>query len=108
MAYAKDESNLLFVAEQKGVIQSFPNDPATADTKVFLDISTKVFSPRSGGHNEKGLLGLAFHPKVKQNREFFVYYSSKEGPTGRRSVVARYRASKDDPRRADAESEERV
>ena len=108
MAYPRDQRNLLFVAEQKGVIQSFPNDPTTADAKVFLDISAKVFSPRSGGHNEEGLLGLAFHPNAKQNREFFVYYSSKEGPTGRRSIVARYRVSKDDPRRADAESEQRV
>ena len=75
-----DCSNLLFVAEQQGVIQSFPNDPQTSDQKPFLDISAKVYGPHSGGHNEEGLLGLAFHPDYQQNREFFVYYSSQGGP----------------------------
>jgi glucose/arabinose dehydrogenase len=108
MAWPRDGSNLLFVAEQKGVIQSFPNDPETSDQRVFLDIRAKVFSPQSGGHNEEGLLGLAFHPNYKQNRQFFVNYSAKEGSTGRRSIVARYRAAADDPRRADPASEERI
>jgi glucose/arabinose dehydrogenase len=108
MAYPRGDGNLLFVAEQKGVIRSFPDDPSTTDATVFLDISEKVLSPRSGGHNEEGLLGLAFHPDAARNREFFVYYSAKEGPTGRRSIVARYRGSRDDPRRAEPDSEERV
>jgi glucose/arabinose dehydrogenase len=108
MAWPRDGSNLLFVAEQKGVIQSFPNDPKTGDQRVFLDISANVLSPRSGGHNEEGLLGLAFHPNCKQNRQFFVYYSAKEGPYGRRSIVARYQRAEDDPRRADPAWEERI
>jgi glucose/arabinose dehydrogenase len=108
MAWPRDGSNLLFVAEQKGVIQSFPDDPETSDQRAFLDIRAKVFSPQSGGHNEEGLLGLAFHPSYKENRQFFVYYSAKEGPSGRRSIVARYRAAADDPRKADPESEERI
>ena len=60
------------------------------------------------GDNEEGLLGLAFHPKYKENGQFFVYYSAKDGGTGRRSVVSRFRVSKDDPRKADPASEERI
>jgi glucose/arabinose dehydrogenase len=109
MAWPKDGSNLLFVAEQKGVIQSFANDPQTGDQRVFLDISEMVYSPRNGGHNEEGLLGLAFHPNYyKQNRQFFVYYSAREGPSNRRSIVARYRTSGTNPRQADHASEERI
>lgn|GEM_PF-810599 len=108
LAYPDNGGNLLYVNEQRGVIWSFPNDPNTSDKKEFLDIRSRVYSPASGGHNEEGLLGLAFHPDFKRNGEFFVYYSSKEGPTGRRSVVSRFKASGDDPRRADPASEQRI
>jgi hypothetical protein len=75
---------------------------------VYLDISSRIFSPNSGGHNEEGLLGLAFHPAYRRNREFFVFYTAREGPTGRRPVIARYRASEDDLRRALPATEERI
>ncbi len=107
-AYPDDGSNLLFVNEQKGVIWSFPNDPVMGDRSTFLDIRDKVQSPASGGGNEEGLLGLAFHPNYKENGAFFVYYSSKEGPTGRRSVVSRFRASGPNARQVDPATEERV
>ena len=108
MAYPDDGGNLLFVVEQRGRIWSFPDEPGAADKVEFLDIRAKVLSPASGGHNEEGLLGLAFHPDYRRNGEFFVYYSSHEGPTGRRSIVSRMKVSRDDPRRADPASEQRI
>ncbi len=103
LAYPDDASNLLFVTEQhKGTIQSFPNVADTSDKQEFLALP----DPMNKG-NEEGLLGLAFHPKYKQNGEFFVYYSAKD-PEGRRSVVSRFKVSKDDPRKADPSSEERI
>src|SRR5262245_7548822 len=76
LAYPEDESNLLFVAGQRGIIYSFPNAKTTSDATVFLDISKRVYSPDVGGHNEEGLLGLAFHPRYRENGQFFVYYSA--------------------------------
>ncbi|HEX3450557.1 MAG TPA: PQQ-dependent sugar dehydrogenase, partial [Isosphaeraceae bacterium] len=108
MAYPDEGGNLLFVVEQRGRIWSFPNVPDTTTKAEFLDIRPKVYSPASGGHNEEGLLGLAFHPGYRNNGEFFVYYSAHEGPTGRRSVVARYKVSRDDHHRADPASEQRI
>ncbi len=108
LAYPADDSRLLFIAEQRGVIQSIPEIAATTDHQVFLNLSQKILSPKTGGHNEEGLLGLAFHPDYRRNREFFVYYSAREGPTGRRSIVARYRATEADARRAEPASEERI
>ncbi len=104
LAYPEGGGNLLFVAEQhQAKVWSFPNDPQTGDKQLFLQLPREI-----SRDNEEGLLGLAFHPKYKENGEFFVYYSSREGQTGRRSVVSRFRVSKDDPRKADPESEERV
>jgi glucose/arabinose dehydrogenase len=104
LAYPDDGSNLLFVNEQhQGKVFSFPNDRETSDKQLFLELPDEMSKD-----NEEGLLGLAFHPKYKQNGEFFVYYSAKEGPSNRRSVVSRFKVSKDDPRKADPKSEERI
>ncbi len=103
LAYPDDGSNLLFVTEQhKGTIQSFPDVADTSDKQEFLNLP----DPMNGG-NEEGLLGLAFHPKYKQKGEFFVYYSAKD-PEGHRSVVSRFKVSKDNPRKADPASEQRL
>lgn len=104
MAYPDDGSNLLFVVEQhQAKVWSFPNDKKTSDKKLFLELPDPISKD-----NEEGLLGLAFHPKYKQNGQFFVYYSGKEGPSNRRSVVSRFQVSKDDPRKADPKSEKRI
>lgn len=89
----------IFIVEQNGVISSFPNDPKVKERKQFLDIRKRV--NRRG--NEEGLLGLAFHPQYAKNGEVFVYYSAIPP---RRSVVSRFKVSKDDPTKADPNSEE--
>ena len=102
-AYPDDGSNLFFVVEQHtATIWSFPNERPTSDKQLFL----RLPDPINRG-NEEGLLGLAFHPKYKENKPFFVYYSANDQGK-RRSVVSRFRASSDDPRVADPASEERI
>ncbi len=74
----------LFVVEQDGLIRTIKADK-TLDATPFLDIKSKV---KSSG--EMGLLGLAFHPNVADNRYFFVDYVDKNQTT----VIARYTISK--------------
>jgi glucose/arabinose dehydrogenase len=105
LTHAGDGSNRIFLATQYGVIHVFPNDPKATATKVFLDISNKVkYDDKT---NEEGFLGLAFHPRYKETGEFFVFYTPRRGPKDKLvNVVCRYRVSKDDPDRADPDSEE--
>jgi uncharacterized repeat protein (TIGR03806 family) len=100
LTFAPDGSKRLFVLEQKGVIRVFENDADVAEAEVFLDLSDVVLSEG----NEEGMLGLAFHPKYAENGKFYVCYSAKP----RSSVIASYRVSKDDPKRAVRDSEERL
>jgi len=98
-----DGTNLLFVTEQHtATIWSFPNERTTADKKLFLQLRHPIHKG-----NEEGLLGLAFHPKYRENKQFYIYYSAND--SGRRhSVVSRFRSSSSDPRVADPASEERI
>ena len=81
---------------------SFPRIATSTQTKIFLDIHSQVIYEEI--ENEEGLLGLAFHPKYKQNGTFFVYYTTTDAP--HTSVISRFRVSADDPDRADPTSEE--
>jgi glucose/arabinose dehydrogenase len=104
LTHAGDGSNRTFVATQHGVIHVFPNDPKVEKTKVFLDIQKKV--TYSDFQNEEGFLGLAFHPQFKSNGQFFVFYTLKTGKKDHVNLLSRFRVSKDDPDRADPDSEE--
>jgi glucose/arabinose dehydrogenase len=103
MAYPDDGSNRLFVVEQhQAKVWSFSNDRNIKTKHVFLQLPDAIHRG-----NEEGLLGLAFHPKFKENQQFFVYYSANDNGE-RRSVVSRFRTSRGDNRRADPASEQRI
>jgi len=102
LTHAGDGSNRVFVATQRGVIHSFA--PDAKESNVYFDMQPKV--AYADNQNEEGFLGLAFHPKYKENGEFFVYYtSSAEKQT---SYVSRFKVSKDDPNKADPDFEEKL
>lgn len=101
---AGDGSHRNFVIEQHGVIYSFPNNPSTTEAIVFLDLRDRV--RYHDNMNEEGLLGLAFHPNFKVNGEFFVFYTTTKAKLT--NIVSRFRVRKDDPSRADRDSEEEL
>jgi glucose/arabinose dehydrogenase len=98
LTHAGDGSERLFVLEQNGRIRVFSSTGPAASAGVFLDIEHKVFR----GHNEEGLLALAFHPRFADNGYFYVYYSASKP---RRGVLSRFSVSPDDAERADPSTE---
>jgi glucose/arabinose dehydrogenase len=104
LTHAGDGSNRNFVIVQQGTIHTFPNRDDATETKVFLDIQDRAFYWDK--ENEMGLLGLAFHPKFKENGELFVYYTLKSDKLT--NVISRFRVSKTDPDKADPASEEEI
>ncbi len=104
LTHAGDGTNRVFVPDQRGVVHVFPNDDAATETKIFLDITDRV--RYSDKQNEEGFLGMAFHPKYKQNGEFFVFYTDVKAKMA--NVVSRFRVSKTDPNKADPAFEEEL
>jgi len=81
---------------------------ASAESELFLDISREVVK-LDPNYDERGLLGLAFHPRFQTERRFFVFYSAplRDGaPEGWNctNYLVEYRASADDPPRAEPSS----
>jgi glucose/arabinose dehydrogenase len=81
---APDGSGRLFIVQQGGQIRIF--DGQQVRSTPFLNISSLVSCC-----NERGLLGLAFHPQYSSNGFFYINYTNKAGNT----VVARYTVSPD-------------
>ena len=75
LVHSNDQTGRLFVTEQIGVIRIITRERVTLPTP-FLNISDKVLTSSWSG-DERGLLGIAFHPNFKENGKFYVYYSAR-------------------------------
>jgi hypothetical protein len=75
-----DSVERLIIATQVGEIFYVGNE----SIRLFLDISSRIIKlgASGGGYDERGLLGLAFHPSFYYNGLFYLHYSvaGTQGP----------------------------
>ncbi|KAJ8392968.1 hypothetical protein AAFF_G00068720 [Aldrovandia affinis] len=103
LLHAGDDTQRMFVAEQLGFVWVYLADGSRLE-EPFLDVSGEVLtSPWSG--DERGFLGMAFHPRYHDNGRFFVYYSVLAGETVEKVRVSEMRVSVHDVNKADPLSE---
>jgi glucose/arabinose dehydrogenase len=98
-----DGSGRLVVGEQRGTIHIVdPKDPTKST--LFMNIRDRVrYHDRQ---NEEGFLGLAFHPKFKENGEFFVFYTDVKAKMA--NVVSRFKTKPGNRNEGDPASEEEL
>ncbi|GAB5583709.1 HHIP-like protein 2 [Prionailurus iriomotensis] len=103
MVHAGDGTRRFFVAEQVGVVWVYLPDGSRLE-RPFLDLKNIVLTTPWVG-DERGFLGLAFHPRFRRNRRFYIYYSC----LGRKKVekirISEMKVSRADPNKADPKSE---
>ena len=78
---APGESKRFYVVSQGGQVTAV--DRRTGTKTQFLDVGARlvpvgILGP--GSFDERGLLGLAFHPRYKKNGKFYLYTSEPIGP----------------------------
>lgn len=108
LATAGDASGRLFVVDQVGVIHVIQPDGTLAD-EPFLELRDRIVE-LNPDYDERGLLGLAFHPDYATNGRFYVYYSAPLRPEApddwnHTSHLSEFQVMADDPSRADPTSE---
>ena len=105
MTAPPDDSGRLFVVDQVGLIRIVEAD-GTLLPEPFLDLRDRIV-PLMESFDERGLLGLAFHPEYSSNGRFFVYYSAPPRIEGynNTSHISEFQVSTD-PNVADADSEQ--
>ena len=88
---AGDGTNRLYIVERGGIVRVLP--PGASAPSMFLDVRARVIAGE-----ERGLLGLAFHPRYAANGRLFVYYTrAGDGAL----IIAEHRRSAADPLLAD-------
>jgi hypothetical protein len=98
LAPLPDGSGRLLLADQVGPIYVLGSDGKPMD-KLFLDLRSKL-AKLSEGFDERGVLGLALHPKFRENRKLYIAYSAPLRPGGptewdHTSHISEFRASSD-------------
>lgn len=74
--FAPGDGERLFVTDQDGIVWAI--DLSTGEKSVFLDVSGRLVSLGAfgpGTFDERGLLGLAFHPDYTSNGLLYTYTS---------------------------------
>jgi glucose/arabinose dehydrogenase len=93
----RGERDRMFVVEQGGRIRLI--SLGVLAPTPYLDISSRI---SAGG--ERGLLGLAFHPRYAENGRFYVNYTDRSGDTH----ISEFRVSSTDRDQADPGSERQL
>ena len=97
---APGDNDRLFVLEQRGVIRLIKNGKKAR--KPFADLRDRVHNPVMPG-DERGLLGMAFHPDYQSNGHVYLNYVDEDDNT----VISRFSVA-DDLYRLDNKSEKEL
>jgi plastocyanin len=105
---AGDGTGRMFLVEQTGLVRIVQAD-GTVQSEPFLDVGDRMVD-LNPGYDERGLLGLAFHPQFAENGRVFIFYSAPlraEAPEGRdcTSRVSEFSVSQSDSDKVDLTTE---
>jgi len=98
ITHAPGDESRLFITERSGRIRIIDLETNQLLSTPFLDITNIVNVGTSFG-DERGLLGLAFHPDYDENGHFYVNFIGGSGSGF--TEVRRYTVSSDNPNAAD-------
>ncbi|XP_006626054.3 HHIP-like protein 2 [Lepisosteus oculatus] len=103
MLHSNDDTHRMFVGEQLGFVWIYLQDGSRLE-EPFLDLSGTVLTTPWLG-DERGFLGLAFHPQYRHNGRFFIYYSITVWDKVDKIRISELKVSAHDMNTADPHSE---
>jgi uncharacterized repeat protein (TIGR03806 family) len=71
-----------YVVEKTGAVRMFNNTANVSSSSVFIDIATRLNSDPNSSNDERGLLGMAFHPDYPTDPRVFLYYTGTDSSLG--------------------------
>jgi uncharacterized repeat protein (TIGR03806 family) len=78
------------VVQKTGQVLVFDNTPNVSTTRTFIDISARLNSSPSDPNDERGLLGMAFHPNFPTDPRVYLYYTGSDTSLGLVDRVAQF------------------
>ncbi|HET9474338.1 MAG TPA: PQQ-dependent sugar dehydrogenase, partial [Steroidobacteraceae bacterium] len=89
------ESARWYVVQKTGQVLVFDNTANVSTTRTFIDISTLLNSDPGSSNDERGLLGMAFHPDYPDDPRVYLFYTGTETGLGLVDRVSEFRTLDD-------------
>ena len=91
MLQAPGNSGRWYVVEKPGRVRVFDNTATVSSTALFIDIASRVTVDASNASDERGLLGMAFHPGYPADPRVFLFYTGTDTALGLVDRVSEFR-----------------
>jgi glucose/arabinose dehydrogenase len=79
MLQAPGNNSRWYVVQKTGSIRVFDNTPAVSTSTEFMNLASRLNSNPSSDNDERGLLGMAFHPDYPTNPRVYLFYTGTTG-----------------------------
>jgi len=80
-----------YVVEKTGTVRFFNNTPNASTTSVFINIASRLNSAPGSQNDERGLLGMAFHPNYPTDPRVYLFYTGTTTGLGLVDRVSQFR-----------------
>jgi uncharacterized repeat protein (TIGR03806 family) len=80
-----------YVVEKTGSVRVFDNTPNVSTTREFINLASRLNSDPSSPTDERGLLGMAFHPNYPTDPRVYLYYTGSDATLGLVDRVSEFR-----------------
>jgi uncharacterized repeat protein (TIGR03806 family) len=93
MLQAPGNSARWYVVQKTGQVRVFDNTANVSSASTFIDISSKLNSDPSSPNDERGLLGMAFHPNYPTDPRVYLFYTGTDSTLGLVDRVSEFRTT---------------
>ncbi len=93
MLQAPGNATRWFVVQKTGQVRVFNNTASVATTSAFIDVSSRLNSDPSSPNDERGLLGMAFHPNFPADPRAYLFYTGTDPTLGLVDRVSEFRST---------------
>jgi uncharacterized repeat protein (TIGR03806 family) len=82
MLQAPGNSARWYVVQKTGSVRVFDNTPGASTTSEFINLASRLNSSPTSPTDERGLLGIAFHPNFPTDPRVFFFYTGTDTALG--------------------------
>ena len=80
-----------YVVQKTGQVRVFDNTANVATSSLFIDVASRLNSDPNSSNDERGLLGMAFHPNYPTDPRIYLYYTGTDATLGLVDRVSEFR-----------------
>ncbi len=80
-----------YVVQKTGSVRVFDNTPNVSTTREFINIAARLNPASPGFNDERGLLGMAFHPNYPTDPRVYLFYTGSAPGGGLVDRVSQFR-----------------